>query len=124
MRERIQQDLEICVEQVAPARHEMTEQRILVRRQKVMAGVELMGLGEFKIRAQQVGHRTIAEPLAVQLPFTAWGDQPIRDQYLQDLVPSRSFAARRQPVGSKAVHLQLTPQLSRQPAGAPLPWPA
>src|SRR5208283_3787447 len=43
--------------------------------------------------------------------------------YLQDLVPSRALAARRQAIGPEGVQLQGLPQLPRQPTGAPLPRP-
>ena len=120
----VEQHIEIRVEQVVPARHQMREQCLLVLQQKVMAGVELVRIGQPEVRPQQVGHGAPAEPIAMQLPLAARRDQPVPDQYLQDLIPSRSLAARSQAVAPEAVQLQRLPQLPRQPTGAPLPRPA
>src|SRR6516162_4842594 len=57
-------------------------------------------------------------------PFAARGDQPIGHQNLENLVPARPFPARRQTLGPEPIQLQLAPQLTGQPAGAPLPRPA
>ena len=89
-----------------------------------VAGVELVRLGQSEVRPQQVGHGTLAEPVAVQLPLAARCDQPVYDQHLQDLIPLRAFAARRQAGGPKAIQLQRLPQLPGQPTGTPLPRPA
>jgi hypothetical protein len=120
----VKQHIEIRIEQVAPARHQMREQRVFVLQQEVMAGVELVRLSQPEVRPQQVGHGAVAKPIAMQLPLAARRDQPVRDQYLQNLVPSRAFAARRQAIGPEAVQLQRLPQLPRQPTGAPLARPA
>ena len=53
-----------------------------------------------------------------------WRDQPVCDQYLQDLVPPRPLTARQQAVSPEPVPLQPLPQLPGQPAGAPLTQPA
>jgi hypothetical protein len=42
---------------------------------------------------------------------------------LQNLIPSRSLAARRQPFGPEPIELQVPPQQPGQPTGAPLPRP-
>jgi hypothetical protein len=117
----VKQHIEIRIEQVAPARHQMREQRVFVLQQEVMAGVQLVWIGQPEVRPQQVGHGAPAEPIAMQLPLAARRDQPVRHQYLQDLIPSRSLTARRQAVAPEAVQLQRLPQLPRQPTGAPLP---
>src|SRR5450631_2389002 len=57
----------------------------------------------------------------MQPPLAAWRDQPIGRQHLQDLIPPRSFPARRQPISPESIKLKLLPQLPGQPAGAPLP---
>jgi hypothetical protein len=120
----VEQHIEVRVEQVTPSRREMREQRVFVRQQNVMAGVELVRLRQSEVGPQQVGHGAVAEPLAMQLPLAARRDQPIRDQHLQDLVPARPLAAGRQTIRPELVQLQLLPQLPGQPAGAPLPRPA
>jgi hypothetical protein len=43
---------------------------------------------------------------------------------LENLIPARSLPAGRQPLGPELVQLQLAPQLTREPARAPLPRPA
>src|SRR5882757_6521322 len=45
----------------------------------------------------------------------------VAGEHLQDLIPRRSFPARRQPIGPESIKLKLLPQLPGQPAGAPLP---
>ena len=88
--------------------------------QKIMAGVKLVRLCQSEVGPQQIGHGTLAEPIAVQLPLAARRDQSVRDQHLQDLIPLRAFAARAKPVGPEPVEFQLPPQLPGQPTGAPL----
>ena len=118
------------VEQVTPARHQMREQRVFVLQQKIMAGVELVCLCQSEVCPQQIGHGTLAEPIAVQLPLAARRDQVpgldpgIRDQHLQDLILLRALTARRQAIGPEAVQPQRLPQLPSQPTGAPLARPA
>ncbi len=119
----IEQHIEAGVEQVAPASDQVREQRVLVLEQPVVTGIELVRLGQTKIAAQQVDHGTVAKPCAMQLPFAARGDQPIGHQNLEDLVPARPFAARRQALGPEPVQLQFAPQLTREPARSPLPRP-
>ena len=97
---------------------------VFVLQQKVMAGVKLVRLCQSEVGPQQIGHGTLAEPIAVQLPLAARRDQPVRDQHLQDLIPLRAFAARGKAVGPEAVELQRLPQLPGQPTGAPLARPA
>ena len=67
----VKQYIEIRIEQVAPARHQMREQVRFVLQQKVMAGVEFVRIGQPEVRPQQVGHSAVAEPIAVQLPLAA-----------------------------------------------------
>src|ERR1700674_678171 len=57
----------------------------------------------------------------MQPPLAARRDQPIGREHLQDLIPRRSFPARRQPIGPESIKLKLLPQVPGQPAGAPLP---
>ena len=102
----------------------MREQCVFVPQQKVVAGVELVRLGQSEVRPQQVGHGALAEPVAVQLPLAARRDQPIRHQNLEDLIPACAFAAWRQAVGPELIQLQRLPQLPGQPTGTPLARPA
>jgi hypothetical protein len=67
----VEQHVEVDVEQIAPAGHQMGEQVRFVRQQKIMAGVEFVWLGQAKIRSQKIGHGTAAKPVAVQLPLAA-----------------------------------------------------
>src|ERR1700760_340632 len=120
----VEQYVEADVEQIAPARHQVREQIRFVRQQKIMTDVKLVRLGQTEIRTEQIGHGTAAEPVAMQLPLAARGDQPVRHQHLQDLIPPRALAVDRQTLGPEAIQLQLFPQLPGQPARTPLPWPA
>jgi rhodanese-related sulfurtransferase len=45
-------------------------------------------------------------------------------QHEQHLIPTRPLAAHPQPRRPELIQLQLAPQHQRQPARAPLPWPA
>ena len=45
----VEQHVEVDVEQVAPALHQMREQRVLVLQQQVMAGIELVRLGQTEV---------------------------------------------------------------------------
>src|SRR5664279_579336 len=57
----------------------------------------------------------------MQPPLAARRDQPVGRENLQNLVPPRLLAARRQAIGPEPIELKLLPQLPGQPAGAPLP---
>lgn len=98
----------------------MREQRVLMCKQQIVAGVELMLFRKAEVRAQQISHRAVTEPLAMQPPLAPRRNQPIGREYLQDLIPSGLLAARRQPIGPEAIELKLLPHLSGQPTGAPL----
>jgi hypothetical protein len=102
----------------------MRAQRVLVLDQPVVTGVQLVRFGQAKIGAQEIGHGAVAEPVAVQLPFAAWGDQPIGYQDLENLVPACPLPAGRQPLRPEPIQLQFAPQLTGQPARSPLPRPA
>ena len=45
----VQQHVEACVEQIPPAPDQVIEQRLLVRQQAVMTGVELVDLGQREV---------------------------------------------------------------------------
>jgi len=59
----------------------------------------------------------------MQPPFTARIQQPINRQHLHDRFPIRAFPAGRQALTPERVQLQLLPQATRDPTGAPLPRP-
>src|SRR4051794_41323139 len=101
----------------------MGKQGVLVLQQPVMAGIKLVRLGQTKVAAQDIGHGALAEPVAVQFPLAARRNQAIGHQNLKDLIPARALAARRQALLPEAIQFQLPPQVTGQPAGAPLPGP-
>ena len=76
-----------------------------------MAGIELVGLGEAEVTAEQIGERAFAERLAMQGPLAAGRNQPVGDEHEQDLFPTRALAAGRQARGEEAVESQLLRQL-------------
>jgi hypothetical protein len=123
-RQIVEQHVERNVEHVAPAFGQMREQRPFVSEQQVVTGVELVSVGQTQVAPQQVAHRTVEEPLAMQSPLAARRDQPIGRQHLQHVVPTRPLAARRQSLGPETIEPQLAPQRARQPAGAELARPA
>jgi hypothetical protein len=91
----IKQHVEIGVEQIAPAPDQMREQRFLMLQQQVVTGIKLVLFRKAEVRPQQIGHRAVAEPLAMQPPFAARRDQPVSRENLQNLVPARLLPARR-----------------------------
>src|SRR5450631_2097112 len=99
----------------------MREQRLFVCQQQIVAGIKLVFFRQAKIGTEEIGHRAVAEPLAVQPPFAARSDQSVGGENLQDMIPPRPLSARRQPIGPEPIELKLLPQLPGQPAGAPLP---
>jgi hypothetical protein len=92
-----------------------------VREQAVQAPVELMDLGQFEPRPEQVRHGACREPLPMTPPLAAGSDEPVGGERLQDQVPARAFAARRESAGPEGVQPELRVQVARQPARAPLP---
>ena len=58
-RQIVEKDVECCVEQVPPAARQIIKHRLLVRQQKVVAGVKFVALGKTKILPQKVGQRTL-----------------------------------------------------------------
>ncbi len=117
----VQQHVEVGVEQIAPAPDQMREQRFLVIEQQIVTGIELVLFRQSEVRAQEIGHRTAAEPLPMQPPFATRRDQSVAGENLQDLVPPRPLPVRRQAIGPEPIELKLPPQLPGQPARAPLP---
>ena len=77
----IEQHIKRDIEQVARACGQMREHRRFVLEQPVMAAVELVALGQPGICAQEIGQGGSLEPFAVQSPFAARRQQPIRNQH-------------------------------------------
>ena len=105
-----------------PACFEKTEQRLLVLQQFVQTPVERILGRQRKILPQQIGHRTLLEPLPVQPPFTARSNEPVGAQHREHMRPRRALPTVGQPLFPETVQLQLPPQLQEQPARAPLAW--
>jgi hypothetical protein len=61
----VKQHIEAGVEQVPPALDQVIEQRLLVRPQPVVTGIELVDLRKSQVRAQQIRQRAAGEPIAV-----------------------------------------------------------
>ena len=119
----VEQHVELCVEQIFPALCEVIEQLPFVLQNQIVAIVELVTLGQLaKVRAQQIAHRAVLEPLPVQAPFTARIDQAVNAEGLEHQVPTRAFAAGRQALGPKFIEAKFFIQMAGQPAGAPLAW--
>src|SRR6266478_8114962 len=57
----------------------------------------------------------------MQSPLAARRNQPVGRENLQNLIPPRSFPARRQAIGPEPIKLKFLPQLPGQPARPPLP---
>jgi hypothetical protein len=67
----VEQDVVADVEQIAPARRQVLENRLLVGQQLVVAAIQFVDLGKPGVLAQQIGQRTAEEPLAVQAPLAS-----------------------------------------------------
>src|SRR5215813_14684554 len=57
----------------------------------------------------------------MQPPFAAGIDQPVAHQRLQDMPPAGSLARVRQALCPEPIELQLLVEMTRKPAGSPLP---
>jgi hypothetical protein len=95
----------------------------LVGRQQIVALMEPVDLHEGEVRAQQIGQRAVLEPMAVQAPFAARIDEPVKDEGLDDPVPAGTLAARRKLFAPEGFQPELLPELAAKPAGSPLAGP-
>jgi hypothetical protein len=123
-REVVEQHVVADVEQIAPPPRQVIKDRLFVRQQSVVTAVQFVDLGQPCVLAQQIGQGTAPKPLAVQPPFAARRQQAIGNQHKQDPIPVRPLTAHAQPLRPEQIELQFAPQQQRQPACAPLPWPA
>jgi hypothetical protein len=96
----VEQHVELDVDQIAPAGDQMAEQVRFVFQQKIMTGIEVVRLGQAKIRFPGGRRGTAAEPVTVQFRLAARGDEPAGHQ---DLILPRILAVRRQAVGPKPI---------------------
>jgi len=89
----------------------------------IEAAVERILLDQRIIRADEIAHRALLEPLTMQPPFTAGIDQPIAHQGLQNVLPARTFARIGQARRKEKIEFELPIEMTGQKAGAPLPRP-
>ena len=97
----------------------MGEECVLVCQQTVETAIKRVILGEAFVRAQQVGAGGGGKPVAVQTPFAAGREQPVKREQAQDFLPVRAFAAATQARGEEGVELEVAPELIAQPARTP-----
>jgi hypothetical protein len=57
----------------------------------------------------------------VEVPLAPRGEEAVGDQDQQDMIPGGPLAAGREPIAPELVELQRRPELTDDPAGAPLP---
>ena len=88
-----------------------------------MTLVEAMDLGQAKVATEQVGHRALLEPEAVQAPFAARAYQTVNGNHFQNVAPPGSLPPDWQTLRPKVIQVELLPELATQPARAPLTWP-
>ena len=74
LREVIQEHIEAGVEQIAPATHQVIEQRLLVLEQPVVTGVERVNVGQRGIGTQQIAQRAALKPVPMQVATRCPGD--------------------------------------------------
>ena len=71
----IEQHIELRVEQILPAPGQVIQQRPFMLQEQIVALVEFVALGQLpKVRAQQLTHRTLLEPVPVQPKLAARRD--------------------------------------------------
>src|SRR5918996_1283425 len=127
----VEQHLETHIEQRLPALLEIGKQVLLMGQQLVQTPIQLVDLHQTKILPQRITPRTLFIPVPVQPPLTPRIDQAVTDQGLKHIQPPRPLATGGQFVRPKLIQpqqtsigrtpIQLIPQLTGQPAGAPLP---
>ena len=86
----------------------------------IQTAIEGVAVGDRKVLAEQIAHRTVVVPVPVQAPFATRVDETVSNQGLEHIQPARPLAAGRQPRLPEGVQLQQVPQPTRQPARAPL----
>ena len=98
----------------------MFEQRVPMFEQLVQTAIQTILVQHFQRQAQQFIQRGARPPLPVQAPLAPRVQQPVNRQHLQDALPIRAFATGAQALTPKGVQVQLLPQLTRDPASAPV----
>ena len=119
----VEQHVELRAEEVLPTRLQMFEQRVAVFEQPVQRAIQTILVQHRQVQAQQLIQRGGSPPLAVQTPFAARIQQPINRQHLQNGFPIGAFATGRQALSPEGVQLQLLPEQTGEPTGAPLAGP-
>ena len=108
-------------EEILPAAGEAGEEVRPVRQQLVEAAVQRVFGHDPGVFAPKIAHRTVGIPFAVQVPLAPGGEKAVGDQNQQDLRPGGPLAAGREPVAPELVEFERRPELTDDPAGAPLP---
>ena len=85
-----------------------------------MTAVKRVVLGGAFVDAEQVGERGGVEPLPVQSPLGAGGEQPVDDEDAQDFFPVGALAAFAKAPGEKSVEMELLVKCVGQETRAPL----
>jgi hypothetical protein len=100
---------------------QVAEQRALEWQHLVQAAIQRVLRYQRIILAEKIPHRALLEPLPMQPPFAAGINQPVAHQRLQDMPPAGSLARVRQALCREPIELQLFVEMTRKPAGSPLP---
>jgi hypothetical protein len=117
----VEQNLETGAEQILLALSQVAEQRALEWQHLVQAAIQRVLRYQRIILAEKIPHRALLEPLPMQPPFAAGINQPVAHQRLQDMPPAGSLARVRQALCREPIELQLFVEMTRKPAGSPLP---
>jgi len=120
-REIVEEEVVGHPEEILPAAGQEREEVGLVGEQLVEAPVQRVLRHAVDVLPQQVAHRAVVNPLPVESPLAPGGEQPVRHQEQQDVVPRGPLPAGREPVAPELVELQVRPELTDDPAGTPLP---
>ncbi len=89
----LKQHIKAGVEEILPPLLQMGKERRLVPGQLIQTTIARVVGGQAVIGPEQIGHRTLVEPFAVQTPFAARVDQPVAHQGLEHVIPAGGFAA-------------------------------
>src|SRR5207248_11799289 len=86
-RQLVEQDVKFRPKQVLPALPEMTEKRLLVRKEFIQAAVERVFLNQRIILTEKVPHRALLKPQTMQSPLAARIYEAIAHERLQNMLP-------------------------------------
>ena len=105
----VEQHVVFDAEEVLPLRAQVIEQLPLVLQNHVQNPVERILGGQGVVLAQQVSHRGVSIPVAVQAPLAAGINQPVGYEHFEHMLPVGAFPRTSQLLPPKLPQIQLLP---------------